>query len=252
MHSNGERARWERLAKQPYYAVLNEPGNRELTISGDRGEFFASGEREIAGVVALIRQLVDPNFRPRRGLDYGCGVGRLLLPLARYCETVTGIDISSAMLEEARRNCVQRGIANAEFELADEYLSPNRAVDRNLDFIHSYIVFQHIPPAMGERIFRQLVARLRPQGVGAMQFTYARRASRLRRCINYLQRRVAPVNVLANAVRRRPLLEPAIPMFSYDLGSLITFLGEQGCGVVHAIPTTHGEHHGATLLFRLP
>jgi hypothetical protein len=61
-----------------------------------------------------------------------------------------------------------------------------------------------------------------------------------------------PANVLVNLAQGRPMLEPQIPMYEYDLGKLIAHLGERGCRAIHALPTNHGGHHGATLLFRLP
>jgi trans-aconitate methyltransferase len=71
-------------------------------------------------------------------LDYGCGVGRLTRPLSERFQQVIGVDISSAMLEEARRNLADR--PNVSYELASS--QSNRPVD----FVLSKIVFQHIPP----------------------------------------------------------------------------------------------------------
>jgi SAM-dependent methyltransferase len=43
-------------------------------------------------------------------LELGCGTGRVLLPLARSGFQVTGVDISPAMLEIARRKVVDEGL----------------------------------------------------------------------------------------------------------------------------------------------
>ena len=45
-------------------------------------------------------------------LDFGCGVGRLVLPLARRYRTVVGIDISDAYIAEAVRNRDKHGLTN--------------------------------------------------------------------------------------------------------------------------------------------
>ncbi|MBA3338610.1 MAG: hypothetical protein H0T54_02455 [Geodermatophilaceae bacterium] len=58
------------------------------------------------------------------------------------------------------------------------------------------------------------------------------------------------MNILANAVQHRPLLEPFIPMNRYDLGALVTMLGRHRCAPVHVLPTDHGGHFGAMLLFQ--
>ena len=246
-----ERGRWERLARDPYYAVLNEDGYRLDQDAGDaRARFDASGEEDVARTIAEIRKFIDRDFRPTQALDFGCGVGRLTIPLARICGSVTGVDISHAMLDEARRNCAARGISNVALIGSAEYFAATPAPTRTLDFIHSYIVFQHIPVAAGLWLADALVRRLVPGGVGALHFTYARRTTRLRRVVHRLRRVVPGVNILANAVQRRPLLEPLIPMNQYDLGALVSLLGDRGCTHVHARLTDHGGHLGAMLIFK--
>ncbi len=248
---DGERARWERLARDPYYAVLNEDGFRQDRAAGDaRARFDRSGEHDVADTLGEIRRLFDQDFRPARALDFGCGVGRLTLPLARECGHVTGVDISRTMIEEARRSRDARGVENVSLSTSDEFFSDSSAAEPAFDFIHSYIVFQHVPPRIGVPLADALVQRLLPGGIGALHFTYARRASRTRRVVHRLRRIVPGVNVLANVVQRRPLLEPLIPMYEYDLGTLFAMLGDRGCAHVHARLTDHGGHLGAMLLFR--
>ena len=247
-----ERLRWDRLAQDPYYAVLNDDGFR-LSNSTDaaRARFDASGEADVATTLEEIRRFIDPAFRPPRTLDFGCGVGRLTVPLAHASGHVVGIDISRAMLEEARSNCAARGAENVSFATSAEYFAAGTEAGKaDLDFVHSYIVLQHIPPTVGLWVIDALVRRLRPGGVGALHVTYARHAPLIRRLVHRLRRVVPGLNVLANAVQRRPLREPLIPMHRYDLGALVTLLSQRGCGHVHMRPTDHGGHHGAMLLFQ--
>lgn len=245
-----ERARWERLAQDPYYAVLNEDGYRQDRVGADaRARFDESGTRDVAETLGEIRRLIDPAFHPRHALDFGCGVGRLTLPLARECVEITGVDISRTMIEEARRNRDARGLDNVSLQTSDEFFA-DRSSPPSLDFIHSYIVFQHVPPRLGVPIARALVQRLVPGGIGALHFTYARRASVTRRIVHRLRRLVPGVNTLANVVQHRPLGEPLIPMYRYELGTLFALLGEHGCTHVHARLTDHGGHLGAMLLFQ--
>lgn len=248
-----ERDRWERLARDPYYAVLNVEAHRDarLTVE-DRAAFARSGEEDMARTVDEIRRWVTPDFAPRRAVDFGCGVGRLTIPIARLAGQVTGIDISQAMLEEARRNCAASDITNATFVSSEDYFGAIGTVDDGVDFVHAYIVFQHMPPAAGLWVADALVARLASGGVGALHFTYARRAPRLRRVVNRLRRLVPGVNAMVNLAQRRPFSEPLIPMNEYDLGVLFAHLAEHGCAQVHARLTDHGGHLGAMLLFRKP
>lgn len=245
-----ERGRWDRLARDPWYTVINDEGYRGARLPDDaRGQFDRSGEEDVARTMGEIRQWVDPDFHPREAVDLGCGIGRLTVPLSRVCDHITGVDISEVMLEEARRNAASHGVRNATFVSTPAYFE-DLSGERRPDFIHSYIVLQHIPPRAGMWIIESLVQRLRPDGVGALHVTYARRAASLRRVSHWLRLRVPGVNVLANAVKRRPLSEPLIPMHEYDLARIFTLLDNAGCTNVHARLTDHGGHLGAMLIFR--
>jgi SAM-dependent methyltransferase len=103
---------WEELGKtDPYWAILEH---------GSRAKFFASGEEHVAAVLQAVHERIDPDYRPTRALDFGCGAGRVLIPLAQICDEVVGVDVSEATLSEARRNCVDRGLANVELAAALE------------------------------------------------------------------------------------------------------------------------------------
>jgi SAM-dependent methyltransferase len=52
-------------------------------------------------------------------LDVGCGPGHTALALAPRVASVVGIDLSEAMLEQARGLAAARGLANLEFRRAD-------------------------------------------------------------------------------------------------------------------------------------
>jgi cyclopropane fatty-acyl-phospholipid synthase-like methyltransferase len=128
--------------------------------------FFEHGETQVRGIDAELRSHTGAGMAGRRGLDYGCGMGRTTLPMASRCESVYGLDVSPVQLEEAARNARERGVENVEWldsgrlgELAGEY-----------DLVISYWVFQHIPSREGERIFAQILAGLRPGGIGAVHF----------------------------------------------------------------------------------
>ena len=53
------------------------------------------------------------------GLDVGCGNGRHLLPLARRCSRVIGLDSAPAMVSIARQNMRERGLDNGAVMVAD-------------------------------------------------------------------------------------------------------------------------------------
>jgi 2-polyprenyl-3-methyl-5-hydroxy-6-metoxy-1,4-benzoquinol methylase len=246
-----ERARWDRLARDPYYAVINDEINRDNRLTSDTKAAFAeSGVRDVAETLVDIRRWIDPDFHAARAIDFGCGVGRLTIPLARACDHVTGIDISEAMLDEARKNCAEAGVRNTIFATSAQFFAMPPEADATFDLVHAFIVFQHIPPKAGMWLADSLIRRLRPGGVGALHFTYGRRASTLRLVVNRMRRWVPGVNAAVNLVQGRPLSEPLIPMNNYDLAALFSLLGERGCSNVHARFTDHGGHLGAMLIFQ--
>ena len=248
-----ERDRWERLARDPYYAVLNVEEHRGERMTDDARALFArTGEQDMATTFDEIRRWVAPGFAPRSAVDFGCGVGRLTMPIARVAQHVTGIDISETMLGEARRNCAANGVMNATFVSSEAFFTRATKDREAVDFVHAYIVFQHMRPRTGLWVADALVQHLASGGVGALHFTYARRASRLRRVVNRLRRVVPGVNAVVNRVQGRPLSEPLIPMNEYDMGALFSLLAERGCTHVHARFTDHGGHLGAMLLFQKP
>lgn len=64
-----------------------------------------------AGAVEIVGWLDDLGLlgAERRALDIGCGIGRLLLPLAPRVGWAVGIDVAPAMLAEARGRLAGRG-----------------------------------------------------------------------------------------------------------------------------------------------
>jgi SAM-dependent methyltransferase len=245
---NTDRA-WEAFGQQaPYYGVFSKPRYLPKTLEGAaHEEFFRTGEMHIDHVFSVIRETLDPEFAPRRALDFGCGVARVTIPLARRAGEVVGLDVSPSMLAEARKNCDLVGLQNVEFHTSDDRLS---ALTGEFDFVHSHVVFQHIPRKRGEAILGALLDRLSDGGVGALHFTYGSRAPRWRRWLHGARANVPLLNELTNLAQGRPLRFPHMRMVDYDLGRLIWVLQETGCHRVQLRFTDHGEHLGVVLFFK--
>src|SRR5690606_14862945 len=134
-------------ARDPYFGVLTHDRYRSSRITADDYlAFFESGRGHVEAVLASCRRHFGESFQPQRVLDFGCGVGRVLLPFSEVCDEVVGVDVSESMLAEARRNCARFGVTNATLVRADDTLS---AIDGKFDLIHSTIVFQHIESERG-------------------------------------------------------------------------------------------------------
>lgn len=128
---------WNRRAREDakYYVAF---GRRRQ----DDEEFFATG-RELARALARELERLPPgNARARRALEIGCGLGRLMLPLAQYFGEIHGVDVSEEMVRLAREKL--RGVPQAHVHLTGG-ADLAAFADDSFDFVYSYAVFQHIP-----------------------------------------------------------------------------------------------------------
>ena len=132
---------WDLRAREnaPFYVCT--------TAADSAAAFDASGERDLEAHV-LDGLDVSPQWRV---LEIGCGVGRLLRPLAGRVARVVGVDLSEAMLARARDHCGE--LPNVELVRTDGGLES--FPDASFDLVFSHIVFQHLPrKAYAERYFR--------------------------------------------------------------------------------------------------
>ena len=260
---------WEKWgALDPYFSVLTDPKFRAAALTDvAREEFFSHGRNHVDFVLSLCRAHVDGSFAPRRVLDFGCGVGRLLLPFAAHAAEVVGVDISPSMLAEAQRNCDRQGLSNVVLALSDDTLS---AVQGQFDLVHTCIVIQHIEIERGLKLFEQLVQRISPGGLGALHVTFAWD-------IHAANHGVAPPPAPPPAMQpwwlnaRRALgawargskkqatvqanvsgTDPEMQMNFYNLSQLLFILQRAGAGMVHTQLTDHGGAIGAFMFFRRP
>ena len=71
-------------------------------------------------ILSNIHKHLDPGFQPINALDFGCGVGRLVIPLAKISTSAVGIDVSESMLAEARKNCELNSVHNIDLVKSDD------------------------------------------------------------------------------------------------------------------------------------
>ena len=240
---------WEKLGERdPYWAVLTDDDFHQDSLTPENtARFFARGEQDVANVFSAIARCIAPDFRPERALDFGCGVGRLVIALAKRCGSVVGVDVSGAMLAEARRNADRAGLTNVELVKSDDALS---RVEGRFDFVHSYIVLQHIPVPRGEAITRRLLALLEPGGVGALHYTYATGLSPRSRVLLWARMHVPLANPALNVLLRRKPSHPVMQLNEYSVSRLLGILQDSGCSDVHGMLTDHQGNRGVMLLFR--
>jgi len=218
-------AAWERIAQNdPYWGVLSTDDFLGNVLEGEVKErFFRSGQEHIDHVLEVLRSHVAPGFMPRSALDYGCGVGRLLLPLANICDRVVGIDVSTTMLGRASENLASEGLGDVELRRPSELDSIPR-----VQLVHSVLVLQHMNPRRGMATLAALVDLLEPGGCGAVQFHLRGAGSPVVRLVRSLRARSDAVNRAIVSMGRRPAREALVLMHEYDSTEVLRCLAAGG------------------------
>jgi len=259
---------WEAWAVQdPYYSVLTDPKFRAAEMTSQaREEFFASGHAHVAHVLGVCRQRLDAAFAPQRVLDFGCGVGRLVIPFAGIANEVVGMDIAPSMLEEARRNCEERNVPNVVLMQSGNTLSSAAGL---FDLVHTCIVLQHVEIARGRGLLAELVRRIRPGGCGAIHVTFAwdhhaatfgqppvavvgpPDMSMKAAAKRFVKSALRPLRRLQPPASAPPSADPEMQMNFYNLSELFFILHQAGVQQIHTDITDHGGALGAFLFFRV-
>lgn len=240
---------WKAFGKEAgYYGVLTDEKFSPKNLNENSlSEFFESGEKDIQEITHVVQKYLDPNFQPERALDFGCGVGRLLIPLARRFKHVVGVDVSKAMLEEAKLNCQKHELSNVEFIESDDSLSK---VTGNFDFINSYIVLQHIPRRRGEIILEKLISILNENGIAALHFTYSKELGPYKKFKAWLYENIPFLSNIINKLRGRNWSDLYMLMESYDLNTLLGTIHQHGCEHMYSRFTNHDGTPGIFMFFQ--
>ena len=231
------KAVWEELGEnEAYFGVLTEDKFRSGRIDADvKREFFDTGREHVDAIWTELADAAGGHFQPNSAIDYGCGVGRILIPLAERCGRVTGVDISSSMLNEARSNADAAGLKNVDFFDVGAFQAKK---ETTFDLVHSYIVLQHIPPSVGYKTIAKLAASLSDRGAGMLHVTYRATGTLLHRLRFRMYRDIPGLHAASRRVFGRGL--PFMPVYEYDLDLVREVLIRKGCKVTSEKDTDHG------------
>jgi SAM-dependent methyltransferase len=252
----GTDAAWEEWgSRDPYYGVITHPQfRRNVMTENDKREFLESGQTHVEYVMRMLHTYINPGFVPEAILDFGCGVGRTLIPFSALGPQTVGMDVSPSMLLEARRNCDERKIENVALILSDDALT---SLTGSFDLIHSFIVFQHIAPQRGKAIFANLLAHLVPGGLCAVHFGYAKTPLPGVPLVEAAAQPIAAKPAAAPPIAAPPIaapvpLDPEMQMNLYPVNELFVILQNRGVHHVHLEFTDHGGELGVFLFFAVP
>jgi ubiquinone/menaquinone biosynthesis C-methylase UbiE len=138
------------------------------------GEYaFATGSAAVRRLMLLHniyspagrRILLRAGLRPSmRVADFGCGVGAMTSMLARMVGptgSVTGVDVSGAQLDQARKLCLWSGLMNTSFREAD---ACNSGLPRgSFDLVYCRFLLHHLPDPRA--CLREMRDILKPGGI---------------------------------------------------------------------------------------
>jgi len=222
---------WQQIGHEdPFWGVLTAPEFRKDALTPESLEvFYSSGVGHVEWLASVVARHFQQPLKALCALDFGCGVGRLTQAMTQFAETVVGVDISEGMLAKAREHT--NGSVRFQNSLTDE----------RFDWLHSFIVFQHIPPVRGMAILQDLLTRLLPGGLVTLHFTIGRSTlhrgrTPLARMLQWADERLRPKN--------------RISMFDYDLGRLTNMFYSSGVRQITLLPTDHGGHLGVLVIGR--
>lgn len=241
---------WEKWgAANPYFGVFSEDRFRHRSLDDQaRTAFFASGKRHVASLWRMLstRSPNAEHWVPASCLDFGCGVGRLLLPFAERVNVAVGVDVSNSMLVECSKNVQASGLGNITLT------SSLAGVKTQFSLVHSYIVFQHIPWAKGRGLLRELADRVAPEGCFAVQLLVSCQASNFVRALVKMRYGVPPLQWVWNLSRRRPVLEPPMQLNVYNFSKVADDLLAAGFGelIMMEEATTSGFRSSYVLAWR--
>jgi len=235
---------WEKWgARDPYFGVItSEEYRRDRLTDESKRKFFESGRLHAQHVLDTCRQKISPDFAPGRVLDFGCGVGRVSLAFAEVAQSVIGVDVSPAMLQEAEKNRTRHRLPNVLFVKSDDELAN---VTGTFDLIHSFIVFQHLEVVRGRRIFARLIQRMSPGGIFAAHLTYGK--------AQYAESLgIPPARMMTVPPPSADGAEPVMLMNPYNVNELLFTMQTAGVQRFYTELTDHGGELGVFLYFQKP
>lgn len=239
---------WNKFGEvDPYYSVITDETFRKKNLDEKTlNQFFKSGDDFIRSIIGAVHDHIHPNFHSKCAMDFGCGVGRLVIPLRKYSDRVFGVDVSRLMLDEAAKNCLKSGISDVRF--SDDILKI-RESGETFDLIHSYNVFQHIPHRKGFVLIELLADLLNKSGIGIIHIPF-HCTSTIRLFFSSVMKHVPSAHNFWNIYKNREWFYPYMQMNVYNLNILFRILDSKKCDICHTQFIRQGDYETVILFFR--
>lgn len=229
--------RWQEIAAEdPDWVVLSLPRGKHGGWAVD--DLQATGERAVAHLLEVAHRHAG-EVGSELAVDVGCGVGRLAVALADRFDRVVGVDVTPAMLEQARARVTRPEVTFVQADVARDPVPDGR----DADLVVSERVVQHLDPAEMSPHLQGLVGLLRPGGVAVVQvpvsLPWLVRLQPRRRLYDLLRRLRVPASVLYWRLGLHPM--PMRPVRPADVARAV-----QGLADVVGVEDQHEPAFGVT------
>lgn len=157
------RAYWEKIGNDnAFWSVLTNDKYLKENLDDSIDEFYASGSSIANQALSHIDEAGNS-----RGLELGCGTGRVSLHLADKLKELVACDISLPHLTLAKQHMEERSTGNIQFR---NILEPDALLELGpVDFIFSVITLQHNPPPVIGQYIRNFCRMLDTGGTAFFQ-----------------------------------------------------------------------------------
>lgn len=154
----------------------------------------------------LLVELVDSEkVLPCKAIDLGCGAGNYAIYLASRGFDVTGIDISPAAIEIARKNAKKKGV-ECNFIVADLVNEIDKIQDK-WDFAYDWGVLHHILPEHRQKYVNN-VYQLLNQDSKYLSVCFSEKDNGFEESGKYRKTKIGSVLYFSNEAELRELFEP--------------------------------------------
>jgi len=156
---------WEHLGDtRAHHSVLTSKDFLPDSLEQNIGAFWKSGENEVKEIEAILKRHNVNIKEVKTAVEYGCGVGRVTVPLSKRVSSMHAYDISRPHLNYAKEHANEER-ATIDFHLVSDPLGKLQPCD----LFYSRIVFQHNPPPIILQLIKNALESLNPGGIAIFQ-----------------------------------------------------------------------------------
>jgi len=235
--------------EDPFYGVLSEEKYKyeNLDESG-YAEFYKTGFEYVEETNSRIMAKFGKDILDMNILDFGCGVGRLALPFAKKSAgQVTGLDVAPGMIKIANEQKAIHQIENLTYHAYSGMEIPELG---KFDLVNSYIVIQHIEPAIGYSLIDQLCKRAKIGGIVHLQMPFGHNIPKLQYLKFYLKVNSNLYNRITNLIKTGKFRRSPVMQMNYYSPEKLNAIFNKYTDRVHTEPTDHGGHLGNFYFFK--